>query len=51
LSSVELASLVMTHNVLGVRHRCAPVESLSERFPDKRSRVRVMTARTGMGLA
>jgi hypothetical protein len=40
LSSVELAPLASTHDVLGVRHRCGPVEHLSESFPDKCSRAR-----------
>jgi hypothetical protein len=50
LLSVELEPPTMSYNVLGVCHCRGPVESLSESLPDKRSRVCVMTAGTGVYL-
>jgi hypothetical protein len=50
LSSVELAPLATTHDVLGVCHRGGLVEPLSESLPDKSPRTGVMPARAGMDL-
>jgi hypothetical protein len=44
LSSVELASLTTSYDVLGVHHSRGPVESLSESLPDKCFRACVMAA-------
>jgi hypothetical protein len=33
-SSIELPSLTTTHVVLGILHRCKPVEPLPESFPE-----------------
>jgi hypothetical protein len=44
LSGIELAPLTTPYNVLEVRHRRGPVESLSESLPDKCSRACMMTA-------
>jgi hypothetical protein len=44
LLSVELAPFATSYNVLGVRHRRRPVESLLESLFDKCYRSRVMTA-------
>jgi hypothetical protein len=51
LSSVELAPLAATHDVLGVRNSRGPVEPLSESFLDKSPRTGVMPARAGLDLA
>jgi hypothetical protein len=50
LSSVELAPLESTYNVLGVYHCRGPIESFSESFPDKYSGARMMAAHAGMDL-
>jgi hypothetical protein len=51
LSSTELAPLATLYNVLGVRHRSGPVESLSEGFLDKCSRACMMTTGAGVDLS
>jgi hypothetical protein len=51
LSSVELASLVASHNVIGVRHRHGPIQTLSESFFDKSPWTGVMSACAIMDLA
>jgi hypothetical protein len=50
LSSVELTPLATPYNVLGVRHRRWPVESLSESFSDKCPQAYMMTAGAGLDL-
>jgi hypothetical protein len=51
LSSVELTPFTASYDVLGVRHHCGPVESLSESLSDKCSRTSVMTASAGVYLS
>jgi hypothetical protein len=51
LSSIELAPFTASYDVLGVRDRCGPVETLSESLPDKCSQTGVMTAGAGVYLS
>jgi hypothetical protein len=44
LPSVELATLIASHNVLGVSDRCGPVEALPERASDDCSGGRMVVA-------
>jgi hypothetical protein len=50
LSSIELASLATTYDVLGVCHHCRLVKPLSESLSDKSSRTDVISACAGMDL-
>jgi hypothetical protein len=50
LSSIELAALLGSHDILGVRHCCGPVKSLSESFSDKSSQTGVMSTCCSMHL-
>jgi hypothetical protein len=50
LSSVELAPLAATYNVLGVCHCRGPIEPFLESFPDNYSRARKMATHDGMDL-
>jgi hypothetical protein len=51
LPGVELASFATPYSVLRVGGRCGIVETLSESFPDKRSRSGMVTACAGMYLS
>jgi hypothetical protein len=50
LLGVELTPLTTMHDVLGVHHRCGPVEPLSESISDKSPRTGVTSARAGVDL-
>jgi hypothetical protein len=50
LSSIELAPFTTSYDVLCVSDCHGPVETLSESFPDKCSRIGVVTASAGMYL-
>jgi hypothetical protein len=51
LSSIELAPFTASYDVLGVRDRCGPVETMSESLSDKCSRTGVVTAGADMYLS
>jgi hypothetical protein len=51
LSGVKLAPFTASYDVLGVRNRCGPVETLSESLSDKCSQTGVVTVGAGMYLS